>query len=472
MIPRARPKTRREKRGVALVLVLGALAIMTVMLTEFQDEATGELSAALADRDALKAEYLAKSGINLARLLLSSEKTIVRPALALLSFGKSAPPQIPVWEFSDKILGAFNDKEATVDFAALTNTDLSTGKNLGIDGGRFAIDIIDEDSKLNINVAARGDLITENRLALQLLALMGGDQYSPMFEQRDRDDNFSDRAAICGAIIDWADPDESMNQCDPRSATPVTQAAEDISYQVLKKPYFRKNAAYDSLDELHLVRGISDDFWATFVDPEPEKPKKRVMTVWGQGAMNVNTANAQDLLLLACAYATPQTKLCNDLTEMTNFVQVVTMIKGFLSGIPLFGSGQEFIKAMSGTGSGMIATFLKSMKIEPVVFTSATEAAKAATAESSVFSIYADGIVPGYQRKTRVRIHAVVDFRGAPAPGASPVNQMNVGSDAGAAAAPPPGQFGGGAAGTSTVGALTTALAPNPGGTIIYYRME
>ena len=34
---------RHKKRGVALVLVLGSIAIMTVMLTEFQDEATGEL---------------------------------------------------------------------------------------------------------------------------------------------------------------------------------------------------------------------------------------------------------------------------------------------------------------------------------------------------------------------------------------------------------------------------------------------
>jgi len=468
------PRSRREKRGVALVLVLGALAIMTVMLTEFQDEATGELSAALADRDALKAEYLAKSGINLARLLLASEKTVVRPALALLSFGKASPPQIPVWEFSDKILGAFNDKEGAADFAALTNTDLSQGKNLGIDGGRFAVDIVYEDSKLNVNVAARGDLITENRLALQLLALMGGDQYSPMFDQRDRDDNFSDRAAICGAIIDWADADENMNQCDPKSATPMTAAAEDISYQLLKKPYFRKNAAFDSLEELHLVRGIGDDFWATFVDPEPDKPKKRVMTVWGQGAVNVNTANEQTLLLLACAYAVPQTKLCNDLTEMTKFLAGVRMAKIFLSGIPVFGSGPEFIKAMTGTGSGMAATMLKMMQLEPVVFTSAAEAAKATTAESSVFSIYADGIVPGYQRKTRVRIHSVVDFRGAPAPGAPPVSPTATGADGGLPAAPvAPGAFGASPTGASTApDPLATALAPNPGGTVIYYRME
>jgi general secretion pathway protein K len=243
---------RHEKRGVALVLVLGSIAIMTVMLTEFQDEATGELSAALADRDALKAEYLAKSGINLARLLIASEP-VMRQGLSLLFLGRT-PPQIPVWEFSDRILGAFNDKEGTAEFAALTNTDVSQGKNLGIEGGRFDVDIVDEDSKVNVNLAARGDPFTQNRLATQLLGMMAGDQFTPMFEQRDRDDNFTNRATVCGALIDWADSDEDLNACDPYSASPSSKATEDISYQLLKKPYFRKNAPYDSLEELHLVR--------------------------------------------------------------------------------------------------------------------------------------------------------------------------------------------------------------------------
>ena len=96
-----------------------------------------------------------------------------------------------------------------------------------------------------------------------------------MFEQRDRDDNFTDRASVCGAIIDWADSDEDMNACDPRTAAPTSRATEDISYQLLKKPYFRKNAAYDSLDELHLIRGVSDDFWATFIDPGAEQARAR-----------------------------------------------------------------------------------------------------------------------------------------------------------------------------------------------------
>ena len=72
---RARRK-RKNQRGVALILVLGSIAIMSVMLTDFQDEATSELSAALADRDTMKAEYLARSAIALSRLLIAAEPTI------------------------------------------------------------------------------------------------------------------------------------------------------------------------------------------------------------------------------------------------------------------------------------------------------------------------------------------------------------------------------------------------------------
>jgi general secretion pathway protein K len=454
---------RRHKRGVALVLVLGSIAIMTVMLTEFQDEATGELSASLADRDALKAEYLAKSGINLARLLISSEP-VMRQGLSLLFLGR-APPQIPVWEFSDKILGAFNDKEGSADFAALTNTDPSQGKNLGIEGGRFDVDIVDEDSKVNVNLAARGDPFTQNRLATQLLGMMAGDQFTPMFEQRDRDDNFTSRAIVCGALIDWADPDEDLNACDPYSASPSSKATEDIFYQLLKKPYFRKNAPYDSLEELHLVRGVSDDFWSTFVDPEPGKPKKRVITVWGQGAINVNTANAQTLLALVLA-GSKTTKMWTDPNQMQSFLLGVTLVRSFTAGIPLFSSGQDFVKAMQG--QGMVGTMLKALGLEPVVFDAQDQMNKAVTAESKVFSIYADGIVPGYQRKTRVRIQAVVDFRGAPAPTTG--SPQPSGSGTPAPPPPPPGQVG--ASTPSGQDPITAATQPNPAGTVVYYRME
>jgi general secretion pathway protein K len=461
---------RKGERGVALVLVVGAIAIMTVMLTEFQDETSSDLASAVADRDALKAEYLARSGINLSRLLIAAEP-MIRNAMSIFFIGsRSGPPQIPVWEFADRVLGAFNDSEGTAEFAALTGTDMTRGQHLGIEGGKFEITVVDEDAKLNVNLAARNDNITRIRLATQLLGLTSGDQYSPMFENRDRDDQFTSRQTLCSAIIDWADADEELFSCDLRAA-PSSQAAEDTSYQLLKTPYMRKNAAYDSLEELHLVRGVGDDVWATFVDPEPNKPHKRVVTVWGQGAVNVNTANAQTLLAIVCAGTGQKAKMCLDPLEAQKFLMLVTMLQGFTMGMPLFQSPNDFINVLQG--GGMFGPVFTSLGIEKVVFDSKEMVKAAIATESKMFSIYSDGIVPGYQRKTKVRIHTVVDFRDAPAPVAAPVLAANQ-----PGAAQPGAAQAFVASGSSATGggvgpdSIPGALAPNPGGTVIYFRME
>src|SRR5262245_14003365 len=55
-----RPKPRADRRGVALVMVLGAITVLTVFLTELQEETSAELSSALAERDAVRAEYYAR----------------------------------------------------------------------------------------------------------------------------------------------------------------------------------------------------------------------------------------------------------------------------------------------------------------------------------------------------------------------------------------------------------------------------
>jgi general secretion pathway protein K len=480
---RFRRRRRSERRGVALVMVLAAITVLTVLLVEFQDESSANLSAALTDRDALKAEYIARSGIALSRLLIAAEPTIRGAISPLLMMVGMKAPQIPVWEFSDRVLGAFNDAAGSKEFQALANVDLTKGKNLGLEGGRFELVIADEDAKLNVNVAARGDAFSQTRVAMELLGLMAPDQYRLMFEQRDRDGQFSDRSTICSAMVDWADPDENLYPCDPRAtAVASSTGAEDAFYQMLDPPYRRKNAAYDSLEELHMVRGVGDDFWSTFVDPEPGDPKRRIMTVWGQGAINVNTANAQTLLAVVCAGA-PQAGICIDPMQMQIFLMGVTMMRGATMGAPLFGSAREFIKTLQG--GGMIGPILKTIGLQPVQFLSEAETAKMLATESKVFSIYADGVVSGFRRETRVRIHAVVDFRNAPPPGMAPSYGMpgGSGSAAGALGATPPmtgmlpsstTQFGatppGGASGATD--AIQGALLPNPGGTIVYFKIE
>jgi general secretion pathway protein K len=456
-------------------MVLGAITILTVVLAEFQEEAGTEAAAAIADRDALKAEFAARSAIQLARLLIAAEPTIrtaIGPLLSMMMGGGGAP-QIPVWEYADRVLGAFNDADGAAAFNALAGVDATKGKNLGMKGQSFEVTIIDEDSKLNINTASRGDAITQQRLGLSLLGLMTGDQYNPMFENRGSDGQYADRTTVCGAIVDWADGDESFYGCDPRNAQNTGSATEDQAYALFKVPYRRKNAPYDSLEELHMVRGVTDDFYATFVDPDPTNPRKRVMTVWGQGTVNVNSANAQTLLALVCGAAVqnPPQLLCSDLTIQAKFLTAVNLLRGFTAGAPLFSTPKAFVRAIQG--QGMFGKILKEMVgLEPVQLISAAELEKQVSTESKVFSIYADGIVTGYKRTTKVRIHAVVDFRAAPPPSTAPLSASAAASAGLATTSTAVPVSSAQAAAQGATQAIAAALQPSSGGQVIYYRIE
>jgi general secretion pathway protein K len=463
----ARIKRRARERGIALIMVLGAISVLTVMLAEFQDETSADVAAAMADRDGVQAEYMARSAINLGRLLIATEPTIRQAITPLFAFLKKTPPQIPVWEFSDQLLGAFNDQESAKSFAGNLGLDLSLGKNLGMPGGHFELVIVDEDAKVDVNLGASNE-IAHIRLAKELMGLMYGLQYDAMFDQRDAQGQFHDRLTTCAAIIDWADIDEDGFNCDFTQQTAATShGVEDAYYQLQTPPYRRKNAPYDSLEELHLVNGVTDDFWANFVDPDPTNPKKRVVTVWGQGAVNVNTANAQTLLSVVCAGA-PLADICVDPLQTSLFLMGVTMARGITMGAPLFATTTDFLQTMKGAGD--LGPLLAMLGMKPVKFQSESEFKKSITTESKMFSIYAIGVVKGYKRETRLKITTVVDFRQAPS-----ILTMGAPSTSGLQ----------GAAGTSTAtstasqstsstasGPISNVLQPSTGGTILYFRIE
>jgi general secretion pathway protein K len=465
---------KASKRGVALVIVLGSLSILAVMLTEFQDETSADLGHALSERDGVKAEFAAKSAINLSRLLIASEPTIRRAVAPILQMLFQSTPQIPVWGFSDDILGAFNDKEGQRRFSSLGGFDLREGKNLGMEGAGFEVVIVDEDSKLNVNMAAATNLFAQQRLAGLLLGLMGGMQYDTLFSERDSEGNFHTRQQICSAIIDWTDADTNTAACD-LSGQNVQTGSEDGFYQMLNDPYERKNAGFDSLEELHLVRGISDDFWATFIEPDPYKPEGRVVTVWGQGKVNVNTANPQTILALIGAYSTPDSPLVLDQEVQMKVLMVLSLIQSMTKGVPLMGSPKAFINTLKG--QGLLGPLLQALELPPLKLVSEAELEKAITTESKVFSIYATGKVQSGNRSTMRRIHAVVDFRGAPAPidpfaglaGAAGSGSLSM-ADAAAmmqnAGAPP------NLPADATDATLTNAFRPSPAGEMIYYRVE
>ena len=467
---RRRAARRARERGVALIMVLSAIAVLTVMLAEFQEDTSAELASSLADRDSVQGEYFARSAINLSRLLIASEPTIRNAIAPLFMLMKRTPPQLPVWEFADRILGAFNDKESSGDFAATTGLDVSLGKNLGLKGGHFAVVIVDEDSKINVNLGASNE-IAHIRLAKQLMSKMQNIALNPLFEKKDSRGDFQDRLTICSSIIDWADTDESRFSCDITQNAPSGSAVEDYGYyQYLPKPYRIKNAPFDSVEELHMVRGVDDDFWAAIVDPDPTNPKKRNLTVWGQGTINVNSANAETLFAVICSGA-PKAELCNDPTQMATFIMGVTMAKGMTMGAPLFGSPADLIRTLKG--QGQLGPLLAMMGMKPVTFQSESEFQKSISTESKIFSIYGVGVVKGYKRETHTSIHSVVDFRAAPALSAAPSGTATApGAGAPGTAPTTPGNPTAVPQGGANPNAFNAAMLPSTGGQLLYYQVQ
>jgi len=466
--PLAQKRKRAKERGIALIMVLGAIVVLTVMLAEFQDDTSAEVAAALADRDGVQAEYIARSAVNLGRLLIAMEPTVRQAIQPLFALMKQSVPQIPVWEFSDRLLGAFNDQESKKDFGTTLGLDLTFGKNLGMVGGKWQLAIVDEDAKIDANLGASND-IAHIRLGKEIMGLITPIQYDPMFSEKDGLGQYHDRLQTCQAIIDWADFDELGFSCDfSNPNAPTSSGVEDSSYALLPKPYRRKNAPYDSLEELHVVNGVTDNFWSTFVDPDPTNPKKRVMTVWGQGVVNVNTANAQTLLGVTCAGA-PSADICTDPLQQGDFLMGVTMARGISMGAPIFSSTQDYINTMKG--SGALGPMLTMIGMKPVKFLSESDFAKSITVQSKMFSIYAVGIVKGYKRETRTSIVEVLDFRKAPVvQGPSLASIMSAGTASASATATgtaPPNVNQAGA-----TGPIASATAANPAGQVIYFHID
>ncbi|MEZ4312004.1 MAG: type II secretion system protein GspK, partial [Polyangiaceae bacterium] len=201
----ARARAKKQKRGIALIMVLGAITILTVFLTELQTDTTSAVAGALAERDRLKAEYYAKSAVNLTRLLLASEKPLrVKAGAGILGImlqtvlGTKRAPQIPIWEFTDMVLGPFNGGDRITNFGNSVGVDISTAKNVGIPGnGYFNLTITDEDSKININTAA--GVATPKQLVGQLATLLVQPQYETIFQAPDGDGQQTDAAGLCAS---------------------------------------------------------------------------------------------------------------------------------------------------------------------------------------------------------------------------------------------------------------------------------
>lgn len=338
---------------MALVIAITAIAILGVLLADMHRSTTTGYVVATTQRDSLRAEYMAKSGLNLTRLLVSQEPAIRQLVAPLYrSLVGRPPPQLPVWRYANLVLAPFCHHERTAD--EVGSIDFRTAEGLSDLPGTCDVVAFAENSKINLNrpLLIAGD-DAKLSLAQQLFAMMGGYQspspYDSLFGVQDAQGLFNTRQDIVSAIIDWWDEDVDQLSFDPGANAVSTVGSENDVYRRFKDPYSIKNAPFDSLEELRLIRGIDDEFWATFIEPNPENPESRIVTIYGSGMVNPNEAPPEVLLARVCSFI-PATTLCVDPLEGMRFVQLLRTIRDLVP-VPFFTRSSDFLNFIEGKGS-------------------------------------------------------------------------------------------------------------------------
>jgi general secretion pathway protein K len=414
---------KRSEEGVALIIAIATVAILSVMLTDMHETTGTAFAVSTSQRDALQAEYMAKSAISLTRLLIAKEPAVRRFVDPLYRAATGRPaPQLPVWNFIDELLSPFctpEDQRGT-----LMQLGIDFGDTVGFDDlpGECHVMAVSENGKINVNdpLFLDGER-ARNNVASQLFSLTGGQlpgsPYDALFTRQDETGTLTTRIDLVTAVIDWWDRDIQRTDYDPGAGvtrTGGTGAEDDSIYQLRDDPYRNKNAPFDSIQELRLVRGFSDDFWATFVEPIPNDPESRIMTIYASGLVNINEASPQVLLGRICSYA-PEVSLCTDPLEGLKFTQILTTIQQLIP-IPLFSRPTDLLNFVEGKGTdkdlyGMLAGFLgaeSELLFAPIVIPDAqrTPLTRSLATSGQIFTIAATGLVG----RSQVRIETVVNF--------------------------------------------------------------
>lgn len=418
-----RAHRKRSEEGVALILAITTVAILSVMLADMHETTGTAFAVSTAQRDALQAEYMAKSATNLTRLLIAKEPEVRRFVDPLYRAAMGRPsPQLPVWNFVNDLLSPFCTPEEQRD--SLTQIGIDFGDTVGFDDlpGQCSVIAVSENGKINVNdpLFLDGER-ARNNVASQLFSLTGGQlqesPYDALFTKVDENGNLTTRVDLLTAVIDWWDHDIQRTEFD--RGTLATRgggsgAEDDAIYQLGDDPYRNKNAAFDSIQELRLVRGFSDDFWATFVEPIPNDPVSRIMTIYASGLVNINEANPQVLLGRICSFAGEAT-LCTEPEESLKFTTILGMIRQLVP-IPLFSRPTDLLNFAEGKGGekdlwGIVTGVLgeeSELLFKPIVIPDEqrTPLARSFATSAQIFTIVATALVG----RSQVRIESVVNF--------------------------------------------------------------
>lgn len=264
---------RKPQRGIALMVVMICMAITLVISNEFGTSTNVDIGAAANYRDQMRAHFLARSGQNLAELVIRIQQR--------LDNIKELGGQVQITDFADQLVLPFcGDAEQVRDMIGFS-TDQIKGMGAEIGTCGFNGPFTTEDDKINLNCA---NTATAPVIKSVLDALVFFQAYDPVFEESDAEGWRRDRRMQVDAILDYID-NNSMR--GPAGSNAQRGTSEDYGYESLKDHYLPKNNYIDTIGEVKLVRGVDDRFWTLFGN---------AFTVYGGCKINLRAVSNPQLI--------------------------------------------------------------------------------------------------------------------------------------------------------------------------------
>jgi len=246
---------RASKRGSILILVLWALFFLAMLSLAIRAYVQPQLSLAQKLLGRAKMYYLASAGVE--RAILEVKNNSVE------------------YDAEDKNKDE-DDEEETYDYDALNDpwsNNEKAFKDIELDGGTFSIvNIVTADSegrllkepRIRYGLTDEESKININKVPESILA-----SFFEIVAELDEDE----AAEIAASIEDWRDEDDDVRE---------DGAEGEDYYEKLRAPYPCKNADFGIPEELLMVKGLTQEIF--------DSVKDRI-TVYGTGAVNINTAD-------------------------------------------------------------------------------------------------------------------------------------------------------------------------------------
>jgi type II secretory pathway component PulK len=288
------PPARRE-RGVALILVVAGLAMIMPLMVDFGYRTNVDWQSAVNQGDEIRARNVERGAMRLSILMFELQRMVFNKKQFREFVGN-----IDVTQVAPYLMSVFGSKDGLTDIGGLAGVqtsalgDFSLGENL-----QFEVRLEAESGRVNVNCLAQGAREgdknrAQERTILTLSSIMQPVLYNPLFEEEKSNGQRYRREDVLGQLVDYIDDDRSA--FDPVRMTSSSQN-ESARTEQLRDPYQYRNARIDSIDELHLVEGIDDDWMAAFGG---------YLTAWGECKVNLNFASPELIATVIASTVTPE----------------------------------------------------------------------------------------------------------------------------------------------------------------------